>query len=256
MRYQLRPLPEITTVTPPTQAPDDAPVETVIQLYNRLAHQYDHLYATPHALAENHYLSHTLKKWTAFDGARLLDIGCGTGLTLELARLANRELAPQAYFGLDPAAEMLAVARRKFPEHTFVLGTAERAHAWGAFPHVISLFGAFDYADPDAAFAALTHCTTSRVFLAVYGRQHQSAPGYILRSLQDRLSINTYTEAELRERLRHAGFTDIHIRGMSPPEFYRTIDTPVLLARKVGRLSRQTPPDDCCFLLARGVRRS
>ncbi len=54
-------------------------------------------------------------------GERILDIGCGTGqLTEEIARRGAQVT------GLDYSAEMLADARKNFPELTFVLADASR----------------------------------------------------------------------------------------------------------------------------------
>jgi trans-aconitate 2-methyltransferase len=54
-------------------------------------------------------------------GERILDIGCGTGqLTAEIARRGAQVT------GLDNSAEMLADARKNFPELPFVLADASR----------------------------------------------------------------------------------------------------------------------------------
>lgn len=60
-------------------------------------------------------------------GERILDVGCGTGqLTAEIARSGGHVV------GLDNSAEMLAEARKNFPDLTFIHGDA----------------AAFDFADP------------------------------------------------------------------------------------------------------------
>jgi trans-aconitate 2-methyltransferase len=52
-------------------------------------------------------------------GERILDLGCGTGqLTAEIAR------SGAVVTGLDYSPDMLADARKNFPELTFVLGNA------------------------------------------------------------------------------------------------------------------------------------
>ena len=52
-------------------------------------------------------------------GERILDLGCGTGqLTAEIARSGARVI------GMDNSADMLADARKNFPELTFVSGNA------------------------------------------------------------------------------------------------------------------------------------
>jgi SAM-dependent methyltransferase len=54
-------------------------------------------------------------------GERILDVGCGTGqLTAEIARCGAQVV------GLDNSADMLADARKNFPELTFVPGDAAR----------------------------------------------------------------------------------------------------------------------------------
>jgi len=93
-------------------------------------------------------------------GERVLDVGCGTGgTTLELARRA----APGEAVGIDLAAEMLAVARRRAgaaapggARARFVVGDAQ-VHDLGeaAFDAAYSRFGVMFFADPLAAFANL-----------------------------------------------------------------------------------------------------
>ena len=45
-------------------------------------------------------------------GCKVLDLGCGTGLLLELLALQ-----PEDYIGIDPSEKMLEELQRKFPEH-------------------------------------------------------------------------------------------------------------------------------------------
>ena len=45
-------------------------------------------------------------------GCKVLDLGCGTGLLLELLALQ-----PEDYIGIDPSEKMLEELQSKFPEH-------------------------------------------------------------------------------------------------------------------------------------------
>jgi trans-aconitate methyltransferase len=67
------------------------------------------------------------------NGERILDLGCGTGqLTAEIARRGA------SVTGLDNSTDMLADARRNFPELTFVAGDAARFEFPESFDAVFS----------------------------------------------------------------------------------------------------------------------
>jgi trans-aconitate methyltransferase len=66
-------------------------------------------------------------------GERILDVGCGTGqLTAEIAR------SGATVTGLDNSAEMLAEARKNYPDLAFVLGDAASFHFPELFDAVFS----------------------------------------------------------------------------------------------------------------------
>lgn len=66
-------------------------------------------------------------------GERILDVGCGTGqLTAEIAR------SGALVTGLDSSADMLAEARKNYPEPTFVSGDAAHFHFSEPFDAVFS----------------------------------------------------------------------------------------------------------------------
>jgi trans-aconitate 2-methyltransferase len=66
-------------------------------------------------------------------GERILDVGCGTGqLTADIAR------SGAIVTGLDSSAEMLAEARKNYPELSFVVGYAADFTLPGSFDAVFS----------------------------------------------------------------------------------------------------------------------
>ncbi|WP_084959222.1 class I SAM-dependent methyltransferase [Thermoactinospora rubra] len=85
------------------------------------------------------------------DGTRLLDAGCGAGLALQLARRRGAVVA-----GLDAAAGLLAVARRRLPHADLREGDLERLPYPGHSFDAVTSFNAVQYAaDPVAALREL-----------------------------------------------------------------------------------------------------
>ncbi len=97
------------------------------------------------------YLPPLLEAAALSAGERVLDIGCGNGVTtLEAARRST----PGRAMGLDLSSSMLAVARRRASEQRivnveFVQGDAQiYPFEPGGFDVVISRFGVMFFADP------------------------------------------------------------------------------------------------------------
>lgn len=80
---------------------------------------------------------------------RLLDIGCGTGNATGPLHARGYEIV-----GVDASEAMLAVARAKLPDVTFVQGSFERFSVGGTFAMVVSVFDALNNLLSDAAFLA------------------------------------------------------------------------------------------------------
>ncbi len=83
-------------------------------------------------------------------GERVLDVGCGTGqLTSEIARCGAQAT------GLDNSADMLADARKNFPELGFVLGDAASFNFPEPFDAVFSNAALHWVKDADGAVASI-----------------------------------------------------------------------------------------------------
>jgi SAM-dependent methyltransferase len=114
----------------------------------------------------------------AAPGARLLDVGCGTGA---LACAAARIVGPRGRVtGLDANPEMLAVARRKPEPVEWVEGVAEALpFGDGSFDAVASQFAFMFFDDPPAALAHMLRVLRpgGRMAVAVCDAVGRS-PGY------------------------------------------------------------------------------
>lgn len=80
-------------------------------------------------------------------GKRVLDIGCGTGLWLDL----NPTVKPEQYMGIDPALQMLRIFTKKHPEfRKSLMHEAFESFYFGQFDHIISIYGGVSYIKPYA----------------------------------------------------------------------------------------------------------
>ena len=120
-------------------------------------------------------------------GARVLDVGCGTGAATVAA--ASRVAPGGRVVGLDPNPEMLAVARRK-PGIDWVEGRAEALPFPDvSFDAVVSQFAMMFFEDRVAALREMARVLApgGRVAVAVCGSL-EASPGYdALAKLLDRL---------------------------------------------------------------------
>lgn len=137
--------------------------------YDAIAPVYDDLFADDGvALAENHLVAELL----AYNGGTVLDIGCGTGLLLDLI-----DVAPEDYIGIDPSGRMLERFAARRPTHQTLQVQYENLVFRPGFPGIdlaVGLFGSPNYVDPGAlhlgCFNHLTRRDKSRgrFFLMFY----------------------------------------------------------------------------------------
>lgn len=104
-------------------------------------------------------------------GERILDLGCGTGqLTAEIAR------AGAHVTGLDYSPDMLADARKNFPELTFVLGNAAGFNFPDPFDAVFSNAALHWVKDADGAVSSIARALRpGGRFVAELGGQGNTA---------------------------------------------------------------------------------
>lgn len=111
--------------------------------YDHLAADYDAIYGTPMALAENAVTFAYLQR-EMMAAQAILDAGCGTGLLLD-----SLPIIPQCYHGLDISLPILEVAQQKHPRHHFLHGDMADLSYFpaGSFDLVTCLFASFNQVD-------------------------------------------------------------------------------------------------------------
>jgi SAM-dependent methyltransferase len=137
-------------------------------------------------------------------GARVLDIGCGTGIPITRSLLT----AGCKVFGIDSSAQMLARFRVNFPETPVIQGLVQScglaakafdaAVAWGVMFHLT-------HADQARAMATLSQMLkTGAPFLFTSGDEHGSVDG-----MMNGVSFHyfSFSIAGYRSLLQENGFT-------------------------------------------------
>lgn len=108
------------------------------RLFREAAARYD-LHTPPHHYQHDHlFVLEELSRLPS--SARVLDIGCGTGVFLERARAAGVNA-----FGLDAAPEMVALARERLGPEVVRLGRMQDLSEREAYDAIVSLCWSFNY---------------------------------------------------------------------------------------------------------------
>ncbi len=101
-------------------------------------------------------------------GESVLDVGCGEGTTLDLAR-------PRLGVGCDLSRTALAMARREYPRLVLVNCSGNALpFRTGAFPAVSSFFAIEHFAAPEQVLAELVRVVASNGLLVICGPNYGS----------------------------------------------------------------------------------
>jgi ubiquinone/menaquinone biosynthesis C-methylase UbiE len=183
--------------------------DPVVAEYARAAEHYDEKWA----FYVEATTRETLRRLPMTSGAQVLDVGCGTG---ELMRRLRAKYPHAVLAGLDPVAEMLAVARDKLSGNEDLRTGYADALPWGA--------GAFDVVVSCNMFHYISHPVQA---LREMGRVLRPGGSLVLTDwcddylacrvcnlylrLTNRAFYKTYRQAECRELLHAAGYRDVTI---------------------------------------------
>lgn len=221
--------------------------------YDRHSFGYDMAYMSPADRAENVIVSEHIRMIEDRPRGAVVDLGCGTGLTLEMSGVH-----PLDYIGVDVSRGMLAVARRKFPGYAFteadMLDVLSRAAYTGVrFSAAVSLFGSINHLLPEQQtllFQTLGYVLRpgAPVFVVVAGKR-QSFTGVDLPVYR----VDTPT---LRDLAAEARLCDVRVTGLSyalhRSESFEGAETRARIeCRTLGRLW----PSGGQFIILEGRRR-
>jgi SAM-dependent methyltransferase len=185
--------------------------------YDDFAAVYDSLYQRPCDLAEDRVVAEWLRAHGAFDAARILDLGCGTGHLLHMAWMTGALPSPRGFLGIDIAERMVERAVERWPRYMWMTMAAEDfAGTWvaGEFDVVTCTFESWNWIDHERVLPGLHRIMPpgGRLYVVAVGplqvvqkRPHQPAPP------------PPFRWGRQRALLRRHGFGNFDLRGMTSP---------------------------------------
>jgi ubiquinone/menaquinone biosynthesis C-methylase UbiE len=132
-------------------------------------------------------------------GDLVLDIGCGSGVSLDLARQAGAVV-----YGVDPSPAMVSRAARRVPQAILRQGSAEKLEfADGQFTHVWTISSFHHWADTEKGIAEAFRVLGDRgTFLIVESKLKAGKEGH---------GLNPSKAESLAKELADAGFQDCRV---------------------------------------------
>jgi SAM-dependent methyltransferase len=142
--------------------------DRVQAIYDEFAKSYDDHYASAEFQEEDQSLFKIVSPWIR---GKVLDLGCGTGLTL-----SYNDIKKDDYLGIDPSAGMLTKLQAKFPGYVTVNSTFEQwnqVNKDSKFDSIIGLFGAPAYFAKESYSEVLARLTPKGHYFLMFYK-----PGY------------------------------------------------------------------------------
>lgn len=142
--------------------------DRVQAIYDEFAKSYDDHYASAEFQEEDQSLFKIVSPWIR---GKVLDLGCGTGLTL-----SYNDISKDNYLGVDPSAGMLEKLTAKFPGFHTVNSTFEQWNQTdkdSKFDTILGLFGAPAYFAKESYAEVLARLTPKGHYFLMFYK-----PGY------------------------------------------------------------------------------
>ncbi len=190
--------------------------------YDTVADTYDHHYDHHRGKKYHTHLSNHLIKALP-EGGNLLDIGCGTGLFVEKYIQKGG-----CGTGIDISEKMVAKARRRCPECTFLVGTGEKLPFNDDSFNAVSSVLVFSYVkDPVSMLSEVFRVLEpgGSVALCTLGKKLITSGIPSLYKIGERIHIkhvvmkdfgeHYYNEKEMNTLFDNAGFTDVNVKWCS-----------------------------------------
>lgn len=177
----------------------------VESLYNSIASEYEDIYENRDIIeAENYLLSKLLNQ--KYNG-RLLDVGCGTGFFLDLAKDYDIYIPKENYIGLDISKNMLDIAKRKHIGHKFIKSDFMNLPRGDKFDFIVSLFSVSDYEGALSLRQASKLLTSSGVFMGTFINEEEPFEMDCLKKTGNHYDLHKFTHKGLLDELSKCGFT-------------------------------------------------
>jgi len=142
--------------------------DRVQAIYDEFANTYDEHYSADSFKEEDIELFKILSPWVR---GNVLDLGCGTGLTLSYNQVAKED-----YLGIDPSEGMLSKHGGKFPGYSLVQSTFEewdKAQPEAKYATILALYGAPSYFDKESYARVLERLSPKGHYFLMFYK-----PGY------------------------------------------------------------------------------
>jgi ubiquinone/menaquinone biosynthesis C-methylase UbiE len=226
------------------------------EYWNSVSSDYDRLYQNRWSELENAEVLAQLKSLPLQKKQiRVLDIGCGTGLGLEICNNFLEE--PIEYVGIDISPEMIRLCEKKFPQHTFIVQDMKDLENFPTdhFDLLICLFTSFSFTEePQKTLTEISRviAPAGQVFLSVLSKyslrrlvrfKFRKVEPYSTRYSSDLGTIpaNTYTSREMFRLANQSGLSVRKIDGLGL--FSGVLEFPALWP--IDKLLSTTVPDLC-----------